>query len=414
MSIDNKSANMHNLFNSSSAFISTNITNAYHSGELSGLTFATKDNIDVASEITGYGSPSWAATHPKPVVHAFCVDQLLSAGATCLGKTHTDELAYSLIGINPFYGTPLNPKAPNRVPGGSSSGSASAVANGLVDFAIGTDTGGSVRVPASNCGIWGYRPSHGLISVAGVAALAPSFDTVGVLANTGEVLERVMRVLLAEDKMNHSVAASICFLDDIFQVCDSQIVKLITSVVTEISDHFKTEHLNLSMITDKHINCEWLFAKAGLLLSTEIWNTFGAWVESSNPKLSLEVENNFKNFAKPANRKDIQDSLYKTKSFSKQLNEYLYKGNILCFPTTLDLAPRLDQITDEFLSEGNYYPRAMGVTAISGLSHTPEITIPIANPEGVSMGLSFIAGYGQDMMLINFCNDLQAKLFGQK
>ena len=382
---------------------------AYHSGELSGLTFAIKDNIDVANEITGYGSPGWAETHPKPVVNAVCLDQLLSAGATCLGKTHTDELAYSLIGINSFYGTPLNPKAPNRVPGGSSSGSASAVASKLVDFAMGTDTGGSIRVPASNCGIWGYRPSHGLISVAGVAALAPSFDTVGVLANTGEVLERIMRVLLAEDNVNHTLP-SVCFLDDVFQLCDNEILETMKSVSAKISDQFISEHLTLSMITDGHVNCEWLFEQAGLLFSTEIWNTFGAWIESSNPKLSLGVENSFKNFAKPANRKDIQASLCKTKVFSKKLNEYLYKGNILCFPTTLDLAPRLDEITDEFLSKGNYYPRAMGITSISGFSRTPQITVPIANSDGVPIGLSFIAAYGQDMKLINFCNKLQAKL----
>ena len=94
---------------------------------------------------------------------------------------------------NTFYGTPLNPKAPDRVPGGSSSGSASAVASQLVDFSIGTDTAGSVRVPASNCGIWGYRPSHGIISPTGVLALAPSFDTVGIFSRSGEILEKVRK-----------------------------------------------------------------------------------------------------------------------------------------------------------------------------------------------------------------------------
>src|SRR4029077_5312214 len=98
--------------------------------------------------------------------HAVCMEQLLAAGARCEGKTVSDELAFSLIGENHFYGTPLNPRTPGRVPGGSSGGSASAVACGLVDFAVGTDTGGSVRVPSSNCGIWGFRPSHGFVSVA--------------------------------------------------------------------------------------------------------------------------------------------------------------------------------------------------------------------------------------------------------
>ena len=378
----------------------------YVSGELSDLSFAAKDNIDVAGETTGNGSPSWSETHFKSVVNAICLEQLLSAGATYLGKTKSDELAYSLIGINSFYGTPLNPKAPERVPGGSSSGSASAVASKLLDFAIGTDTGGSIRVPASNCGIWGYRPSHGMISASGVSALAPSFDTVGVLAQTGKVLEKVMQVLLAKDSEKSNMSPSICFVDDVFQMADKQIVDAMKPIIDKIPELTKVQSLKLADITDKHVNCEWLFEQSGFLLSAEIWNTFGSWVENGEPKLSSEVAYNFENYAKSVDRKNIQSSLCAKESFSKKLNNFLYDGNILCFPTTVDLAPRLDAITPEFLS-GNYIPRAMGVNAISGLSCTPQITIPIAESNGVPVGLSFIASYGKDMMLVNFCNQLQ-------
>ena len=122
---------------------------------------------------------------------------LVEAGASLEGKVHTDELAYSLNGENHFYGTPLNPRAPDRVPGGSSSGSASAVASGACDFALGTDTGGSVRVPASYCGLFGIRPSHGRIPLDGCMPLAPSFDTVGWFARDARLLERVGAVLLS-------------------------------------------------------------------------------------------------------------------------------------------------------------------------------------------------------------------------
>ena len=128
---------------------------------------------DIAGTVTGGGNPTWRDTHRPAMAHAVCVEQLLHAGARCTAKTVTDELEFSLSGDNHFYGTPLNPRAPERVPGGSSSGSASAVASGLVDFALGTDTGGSVRVPASNCGLYGLRPSHGFISLAGVIPFAP-------------------------------------------------------------------------------------------------------------------------------------------------------------------------------------------------------------------------------------------------
>src|SRR6188768_3826585 len=182
-------------FVESGAFIEQFTLPPTRTGPLDGLTFAVKDLIDVAGHRTGCGNPTWLATHPPATVSAICVEQLLAAGATCLGKTITDEIAFSLLGENHFYGTPLNPAAPDRVPGGSSSGSASAVACGLVDFAVGTDTGGSIRVPASNCGIFGLRPSHGLISVAGVMPFAPKLDTVGLFARDIDILQRATAVL---------------------------------------------------------------------------------------------------------------------------------------------------------------------------------------------------------------------------
>ncbi len=151
-------------------------------GPLSGLSFAAKDLFDVAGLVTGCGNPDWANTHEPAEADAWAVDALLGAGATLRGKTVTDEISLGLLGINRFYGTPLNPRAPDCVPGGSSSGSASAVAGGLVDVALGTDSGGSVRIPASFCGLYGLRPTHGRISTAGMMTQAPSFDTVGYFA----------------------------------------------------------------------------------------------------------------------------------------------------------------------------------------------------------------------------------------
>ena len=165
-------------------------------GRLAGLYFAVKDLFDVAGEVTGYGHPDWARTHPpaaatRPVVQALC-----DAGARLVGKTKTVELAFGMTGENVWYGTPRNPRAPDRFPGGSSCGSAAAVAAGLVDFALGSDTGGSVRIPASYCGLFGIRPSHGAISLAGARGLAPSLDTAGWFARDAALLERVGEVLL--------------------------------------------------------------------------------------------------------------------------------------------------------------------------------------------------------------------------
>src|SRR5690349_9443660 len=138
-----------------------------HDGNLNGLTFAAKDIFDVAGRVTGCGNPDWLATHPPAPRHAAAIDALLKAGARMIGKTVSDELAFSLYGRNAHYGTPRNALTPDRIPGGSSSGSASAAGHGVVDFALGSDTGGSVRVPAALNGVFGFRPSHGLVDDGG-------------------------------------------------------------------------------------------------------------------------------------------------------------------------------------------------------------------------------------------------------
>ncbi|HEY9212634.1 MAG TPA: amidase family protein, partial [Ancylobacter sp.] len=165
-------------------------------GPLEGLTFAAKDVFDVEGSRTGFGHPAWLETHPPATETAFAITRLLEAGASLTGRTISDELCYSIAGENAHYGTPINPRAPDRLPGGSSSGSAVAVTGGLVDFALGTDCGGSVRVPASYCGLFGLRPTHGRISLDGVSRFAPRFDTVGWFARDAAMLKRVSEVLL--------------------------------------------------------------------------------------------------------------------------------------------------------------------------------------------------------------------------
>src|SRR5262245_30224785 len=167
-------------------------------GPLAGLTMAVKDLFEIAGHRTGFGNPDWLRTHPPATETAAAVRQLLDAGADMVGRTLTDELAYSLSGENMHYGTPLNTACPARVPGGSSSGSAAAVAAGLVDFALGSDCGGSVRLPASYCGILGIRPTHGRVSLDAALPFAASFDVAGWFARDADMLQRVGRVLLSD------------------------------------------------------------------------------------------------------------------------------------------------------------------------------------------------------------------------
>jgi amidase len=161
---------------------------------LSGLSVAAKDNFDIRGLITGAGNPEFAEDQKPAAVNAGVVDTLLKNGASIIGKTHMDELAYSLMGLNARYGVPLNTAAPSRVPGGSSSGSASAVAADLADIGLGTDTGGSVRLPASFCGLYGWRSTHGLISSEGMVPLAASYDVSGFFTRDRNLMERIISV----------------------------------------------------------------------------------------------------------------------------------------------------------------------------------------------------------------------------
>src|SRR5215468_10273000 len=194
-------------------------------GSLAGTTFVAKDLYDVGGYATGAGNPDWERTHAAPSKTAPVIERLLSAGATLVGKSCTDELAFSLDGINIHYGTPLNPRFPDRLPGGSSSGSVSAVAAGLTDFALGTDTSGSIRVPASYCGVYGFRPTHGVVPIDGVVPLSPSFDTVGWLARDARMLARCGRVVLGAPGDGASAGstarfAELCLVSDAFEVVD--------------------------------------------------------------------------------------------------------------------------------------------------------------------------------------------------
>lgn len=168
-------------------------------GPLNGLSFVAKDLFDVAGYPTAGGNPDWASDNPIPDKNAWAVQTLLDAGADLIGKVITDEFSYGILGENAFYGTPLNSAAPDRVPGGSSSGTAAAVGAKICDFGIGTDTGGSVRVPASFCGLYGIRPTHGRLDLSGMMPQAPSSDTTGWLAHAPDTFRRVSRVMLAEE-----------------------------------------------------------------------------------------------------------------------------------------------------------------------------------------------------------------------
>jgi amidase len=395
----------------SGAFIERFTFPPTRSGPLDGLSFAVKDLIDVAGHHTGCGNPTWLATHPRATDHAICVEQLLAAGARCEGKTVTDEIAFSLLGENHFYGTPLNPAAPDRVPGGSSSGSASAVACGLVDFALGTDTGGSVRVPASNCGIWGLRPSHGLISVAGVMPLSPTLDTVGIFARDVDVLKRVASVLLPGDGDTASVStmSTIHLVQEPFMSADADVQSALSEPISKLQETLSVRVRQSSLgelcgDADAADLDTWLTIYR-VLQGTEMMSCLGGWIDAAEPTLGPAPRAGLE-FVRKLDRSRIGESVARRERYCRRLNKALGPGDLLCIPTAPAVAPLKGSRAYDRTS--TYYRHTLSMTAIAGVGRLPQISMPVAHVGGAPIGLSLLAAHGLDLELVKMAKQVAA------
>lgn len=379
------------------------------SGILNNLTFAVKDLIDIAGHVTGCGNPTWRDTHPPATAHAVCVELLLASGARCVGKTITDELAFSLLGENFFYGTPLNPRSPDRVPGGSSCGSASAVACGLADFALGTDTGGSVRVPAANCGLWGLRPTHGLAPTAGVAPLSPSLDTVGVLASTAGILADASIVLLSIPSLVEAKPRNIYLIREAFTACDLNVREALEPVVRKLRDIFGARIREISMreidgVAQSTDLMNW-FEVYRILQRVEAENSLGAWVVSARPQLGALIAESIE-LTRTQDRGLAAGIILRREDYCRRMKTFLGENDLLCIPTAPAPAPLKGSIRKREQSPDEYYPRALSLTSIAGIARSPQVSMPVADASGAPLGLSLIARTGEDAFLLSVCRSL--------
>jgi amidase len=360
-------------------------------GPLAGLTFAAKDLFDVAGHPTGGGNPDWARQNPVPTRHAWAVARLLDAGATLIGKTVTDEVSLGILGENPFDGTPLNPTAPEHVPGGSSSGSASAVAQGLCDTALGTDTGGSVRVPASFCGLHGIRPTHGRLDVTGMMPQAPSSDTTGWLARDAGTFARVSEVLLGEP-IPARLPARLVVAVDAFGVADAETAAALQPMVRALSALVGEVHEDLLAPPGLSV---WARAQR-LLQSQEAWLTFRDWIDRTNPRMAFGVARNLV-LASAIPEADRQWAELMRAEARARLTWLLPPGTILCLPTTPFPAPR------KGLSLAAIDPlraRILCQAAHGGLTGVPQVSLPGAAVDGRPVGLSVLGARGSDAALV--------------
>jgi amidase len=363
-------------------------------GPLAGLTAAVKDMYDIAGYRTGGGSPEWLAAHPAPKSAAPAVSKLLDAGATIIGKTICDEFFYSVSGTNAHYGTPINPRAPDRLPGGSSSGSASATAAGACDFALGSDTGGSVRVPASFCGIYGIRPTHGRIDLSGAMAMAPSFDVAGWFASGPGVFRRIGAVILAGARTVAPIEKLI-ILDDAFDEADTDIAAVLRSALADMAAVLpppRSERIAPGGLDAWRESFR-------IMQAGEVWRSFGEFITKHQPGLGPGIRERME-FASKVSPAEIARARADHAQARERIRAVAQPGTVLALPTAPCISPLVRTPADALES---FRTRVMRLTAIAGHGGLPQVNLPIGSVAGAPVGLSFIGWPGGDEVLLDLC-----------
>lgn len=364
-----------------------------HDGPLAGLTCAVKDMYDIAGSRTGGGSPAWLAAQKPAATHAALVQRLLDAGATIIGKTICDEFFYSVSGANAHYGTPANLRAPGRLPGGSSSGSAAATAAGVCDFALGSDTGGSVRVPASFCGIYGIRPTHGRLDLGGVMPMAPSFDVPGWFAASPGVFRCVGAVLLDAGARVPAPIERLLIATDAFDEADTEVAALLKTVLQRASVALpKPETVRVA--PDGFDAWREAFR---IVQAHETWATFGDFIARAKPQLGPGIKERM-TFAATVTEADAAASRRIIERARAQIRGLIPRGTVLALPPAPCIAPRIDTPAEALET---FRVRVMRLTCIAGASGLPQIVIPAGTVSGCPIGLSFVGWAGGDEALLD-------------
>jgi amidase len=355
-------------------------------GPLTGRSFVVKDVLDVAGTVTGAGSPAVRAARPPATRSAAVVDALLLAGARCVGKARSDELAFSLGGVNERDGTPSNPRAPGHVTGGSSSGSAAAVAGGLADIGLGTDTAGSIRVPASYCGLVGIRPTHGRVSVDGLLPLAPGFDTVGWLTADG-ALARTVGVVLLDGHVDALPPAALAMVADLLPPDEA-------ATATAASEAWAAAlgvPLTSVVLGDAD---RWAHA-FHVLRAAEAWEVHGDWLDTEHPDLSPAVDRRLR--AGAAITPDERATARRTREeLLRRLDDITPSGGALVVPASAVRAPAVS--APEGVLEA-VRRHTLRITSVASLAGVPSVAVPAAGT-GLPFGVALVGRRGDDESLL--------------
>jgi amidase len=356
-----------------------------------------KDVFDIAGRRTGAGNPDWLAMREPATRNASAVDVLLAAGADIVGKTLTDELAYSLNGENHHYGTPVNPVTPERIPGGSSCGSAVAVAAGLCDIGLGSDTAGSIRLPATFCGAWGFRPTHGAIPNDGVVPLAPSYDTVGWIAPNADVLARVGNVMLPADRdVAGSLPTRLLLADDAWALANPDARAALHAKLPSLIARFDSVAQQV-VAADGLEKWQQIFR---VIQGREVWATHGEWIATRSPRFGPGIRERFQ-WASTVSAAAAEAAAVERRRIAGVLDDVL-AGAILCIPTVSFVAPLKGSPSAE-----DDRTRALCLLSIASLGRLPQVAIPVTRVNGCAVGLSLIGSRGMDRALLARAAELE-------
>lgn len=369
---------------------SLNIAGA-SSGPLLGVDVVVKDVFDIKGEVTSFGNPTWASSVGPARAHSWIVGRLLDCGARIIGKTTTVELVFGLEGRNIHYGTPINPVAPDRLPGGSSSGSATMVAGGHAHVGIGSDTGGSIRIPASYCGIYGFRPTQGLVSLAGAVPMCPSFDAPGWLARDAATMVRVGASLLPPSpplpRIFFQIPAS-------FANADPEVVEALRPMLKKLG--------LIGSVDPVPEGLDHLLKMQTSLRSREAWLTLqgvAAYTQQTLAPITAARVAEMEHFS----AEDAMAGWAARQAYTARMHTLLAGGAVLVVPTSPCPAPL--RTADESTYK-DIRTRTLRVGIISAFAGLPELTIPTGNVNGAPVGLSLIAGPGRDLALLQLAENL--------
>jgi amidase len=367
------------------------------SGPLSGKTVAVKDMFAIEGHVSSYGHPRWRETHGPADRTAPVVARLLAAGASVAGLAKLDQIAWSIIGNAGEGIAPLNPAFPDRFTCGSSSGPASAVACELADIGIGTDTGGSIRAPAAACGLFGLRPTHGLISADGVLPLAPPFDTVGILTRELPLLGQALEVITDGNEVREATRRLLVPADCLESVSPetADAVRAVAAAIAEPAGCELAEERLGEFFSDEAAD---LFARNQ---ARQVWDALGPWLASNADVLAPDVAGRVRQAeslsAEPASKRDGDERAWH--AYTAELAQRLPAGTIAVVPVLADLPPLRTGSPDELQS---FRISTLRFTAAASLTGRPELIVPLRHAAGgKQLGVGLLGARGTDWELIH-------------